>query len=284
MQIINKFFVCFVLLITQSICAQNFILEYQIGSFTSAYSFCINPAGYLYVTDVSSNEIIKLDTLGNILKTIGGYGWEASSFDFPLDVYANTLNVYIADKYNDRIQIFDKDLNYISSIAANSIENENYKFRYPTAVGVSAQGDIFILDSDNSRILKFNSSGNFLMQIGYYNSGDFALQNPKVFTIKDDKIFVIDSSHLLLYDLFGNNFYKTKLDYEPININSTSFAITINSSIIIYYSLIKNNVNTFEFTFFEPKIDDIIVDSLIFNSKLYILTSKNIYVYKIIAE
>lgn len=283
MKLSFRIYVSFIITLTSAY-AQNFIFDYQIGSFTNAISFHINPAGYLYVTDVSTNEIYKLDTLGNVLKIIGGYGFDENSFDFPLDIYANTLNVYVADKYNDRIQIFDKDLNYISSISANSIENENYKFRYPTGVGLSTQGDIFILDSDNPRILKYNSAGKFLMQIGYYDSGDYALQNPKVFTINDNNIFVLDSSHLLLFDLFGNNLYKVKLDYEAVNINSTSFAITISSQNKIYFSLTKDNVNNLDFTSFEPKIDEIIIDSLIFNSKLYILTQRNIYIYKIITD
>ena len=81
---------------------QSIIYSGQIGSFTSAKSFSINSLGYIYVSDVSSNEIIKLDTLGKVIKTVGGYGWNESSFDYPVDVFATPLNIYVADKNNNQ--------------------------------------------------------------------------------------------------------------------------------------------------------------------------------------
>lgn len=268
----------------KKIVAQTFLYQNQIGLFNSAYAFSINPSGYIYVTDAAENEIIKLDTLGNTLKTFGGYGFDNNSFDFPKDVTATTLNVYVADKFNDRIQIFDKDLNYISSLSANSIDNDSYKFRYPTGTAVSNQGDIFLIDSDNSRILKFTSTGKFLAEIGSREFGDFALQNPRAFTITDNKILVIDNNFLLIYDLFGNNISKIKFHEELININSTFSGITICTQKMIYFSLSMNNSQITEFKNFDPKIDDIISDCFIFNQKLFLLTPKTILIYKIISE
>jgi len=82
------------------------------GKFSNAVSFSINPVGSIYITDADKNEIIKLDTLGNELNRIGGYGWNPAAFDFPADIFAQTLKVYVADKNNNRIQVFDKDLNF----------------------------------------------------------------------------------------------------------------------------------------------------------------------------
>jgi hypothetical protein len=97
---------------------QELILLQEIGSFQSASSIAINQAGFIYVSNAGSNEIVKMDTLGNVIRTIGGYGWSASAFDYPIKIFANTLNVYVADRNNDRIQIFDKDLNYLSEISS----------------------------------------------------------------------------------------------------------------------------------------------------------------------
>jgi len=274
----------FLFLSNQKTQAQSFLFQNEIGSFNSAYAFSINPSGFIYVSDVAENEIIKLDTLGNSLKTFGGYGFDNNSFDFPIDITATTLNVYVADKFNDRIQIFDKDLNYISSLSANSIENDFYKFRYPSGTGISSQGDIFLIDSDNSRILKFTSTGKFLTEIGSRESGDFALQNPRALSIIDNKILVIDNNFLLIYDLFGNNISKLKFQEQLININSSFSGISLCSQKMIYYSLSKNNLQSLEFKIFDPQIEDLITDCLIFNQKLYLLTPKKILIYKIISE
>ncbi len=141
----------------------------EIGDFYQASSFSINAAGFIYVTDAGANEIIKLDTLGNELISIGGYGWSESAFDEPVDIFATTLNLYVADKNNHRIQFFDKDLNYLSEFGTNDIDNPDYAFAYPTSCATSNQGDFYILDSDNLRVLKYDLNGNFLIEIGNHD-------------------------------------------------------------------------------------------------------------------
>ena len=73
------------------------------GDFTEATSFAINPAGFIYVTDAGENELIKLDTLGNVLIKRGGYGWTNATFDNPVHVFAQTLRIAVSDKNNHRI-------------------------------------------------------------------------------------------------------------------------------------------------------------------------------------
>ena len=103
--------------------SQQYILNGTIGNFRNASSFYVTSAGFIYVTDISSDEIIKIDTLGNKLKDAGGYGWTESTFDYPSDVFATPLNVYVSDKNNHRIERFDKNLNYISQLFTRNNEN-----------------------------------------------------------------------------------------------------------------------------------------------------------------
>jgi len=263
---------------------QSIIYSGQMGSFTSAKSFSINSLGYIYVSDVSSNEIIKLDTLGKVIKSIGGYGWNESSFDYPVDVFATPLNIYVADKNNNRVQLFDKDLNFISFSSTQDSDDDRIKFRYPICSAVSTQGDIFILDSDNRRILKFNSRWEYQTSIGSFDAGSFALVNPKHFIITNDaKILVVDSKYLFLFDQFGNGIKKIQLPFEPENINSTYRIISVNDkSQIAFFA--DNDLESINFnpTIFKPKLEDDIEDSIIYNSKLYLLTKSTILIYKIV--
>ena len=263
---------------------QAIVYSGQIGSFTNAKSFSINSLGYIYISDVSSNEIIKLDTLGKVIKSIGGYGWNESSFDFPVDVFATPLNIYVADKNNNRIQLFDKDLNFISFFSTQDTDDDRIKFRYPLSSAVSSQGYIFILDSDNKRILKFNSRWEYQTSIGSYDAGSFALENPKHFIITNDaKILVVDSKYLFLFDQFGNGIKKIQLPFEPENINSTFRIVSINDkSQISFFSDSDSESPNFNPTTFKPKLGDDLEDSIIYNSKLYLLTKSSIYIYKIV--
>ena len=167
-----KYYLLFLLLINQKTAyGQTFVPSGNIGSFTAAKSFSINSAGFIFVTDTSSNELIKVDTLGKVIKTIGGYGWQESLFDNPVDVFATTLNVYVSDKNNNRVQFFDKDLNFLSQLTTQNTTDSRYIFNYPTCSAVSNQGDLFVLDSDNNRILKFNIRGEFQLTIGSFDAG-----------------------------------------------------------------------------------------------------------------
>ncbi|MCX6174295.1 MAG: NHL repeat-containing protein [Ignavibacteriales bacterium] len=263
---------------------QTIIYSGQIGSFNSAKSFSINSLGYIYVSDVSSNEIIKLDTLGKVIKSIGGYGWKESSFDYPIDVFAAPLNIYVADKNNNRIQLFDKDLNFLSYFSTQDSDDDRIKFRYPLSSAISSQGDIFILDSDNRRILKFNQRWEFQTSIGNYEAGPFALVNPKHFAITSNtKVLVADSQNLIMFDQFGNGIKKIQLPFEPVNINATFQTICVNDkSQIAYFADSDLESNNFNPTIFKPKLEDDIEDSFLYNSKIYLLTKSTILIYKIV--
>jgi hypothetical protein len=265
--------------------AQTLVPQGQIGNFNTASSFSLNPAGFIFVSDAGKDEVIKLDTLGNIIKSIGGYGWTESSFDNPSDVYANTLNVYVSDKNNNRIQLFDKDLNYLSQFSTQSSTDDRIVFRYPTGSAVSTQGDLFILDSDNNRILKYNMKGEFQLTIGGYDAGTFSLEVPKQFTVSNSEIFVIDSNWLVIFDQFGNGLKKIKLPFAATNINSVYQYICVNDKSVIVLldgsTLVNDN---FSQTSFSPKIDEDVVDSFVFNTKLYLLTKNSIFIYKIVSN
>lgn len=259
---------------------QDLIFFAEIGSFHSASSISINQAGFIFVADAGSNEIVKLDTLGNVRRTIGGYGWSASAFDFPIDVFANTLNVFVADKNNDRIQIFDKDLNYLSEISSRKFSNEKINFRYPIGVTVNSQGDLFILDSDNTRILKFNYKGDFLNEVGGYQSSSYVLSNPLSFTINLlNQLMVLDGENLIVFDQFGNLLNRIKLadEFRKINFSIDRVILIGEHKINFYTDYIREPNKTFS-NLPEEKIIDVVS----FNKKLYILTEKKLSVYKIL--
>lgn len=263
--------------------AQSFVPAGQIGLFSGAKSFSINSAGFIFVSDAAKNEIVKLDTLGNVIRTIGGYGWVQSAFDNPVDIFANTLNVYISDKNNHRIQIFDKDLNFLSAFSTQNSSDERIIFRYPTCAAVSTQGDLFILDSDNKRILKFNLVGEFQVAFGSFDWGKFALSNPKQFVITGSaKILVLDSPVLIMYDQFGNGVRKFQLPFAANNINSTFQLICVNDkSQIAFFAGSNLESGLSSPTIFNPHIEEEILDAFVFNSKLYLLIKNSILIYKI---
>src|SRR3990172_10415869 len=168
----------YLLLFSFEILAQNFVLDYSFGNFSSAAAFSISSSGFIFIADDGDDSLIKLDTLGNVIKEIGGYGWSESAFDTPSDIIANSLNVYVCDKQNHRVQAFDKDLNFISELYTRERDNPEERFGYPLSCALSSMGDLYVLDSENIRVLKFDLFGNYIQNFGGFDGGIFSLKNP----------------------------------------------------------------------------------------------------------
>ena len=138
-----------------------------------------------------------------------------SAFDTPVDVFANTLNILVCDKQNHRVQAFDKDLNFISELYTRESENPDERFGYPLSCALSSMGDLYVLDSENIRVLKFDLFGNFIQNFGGFDWGIYSLNHPKRLTVNfDNSVLVLDDTLLIVYDQFGNG-------REKINLNKT---------------------------------------------------------------
>lgn len=271
------------LLLSSFIYSQNVVYRSSIGEFENAAAFTFTPSGFFYITDAAKNEIVKLDTLGNITHSIGGYGWSTSTFDEPVDIYATDLRVYVTDKNNNRIQVFDKDLNYLFLLQTDKHVEETRNFFYPTSCATSIQGDIYILDSDNSRIMKYNSEGNFIIEFGGYESGKFSLVDPtKLGIAHDSKLFILGDNLLTVFDQFGMGLFKLKLNFYATNLNITFDNLVINDDKEIY-NLNLRTPNNILGKIILPEIPDdkIIIEALIYNSCLYVLSENEILVYSI---
>ncbi len=261
--------------------SQNFQYERSIGTFKNATSFYINPAGVVYITDDVTDEVLQIDTLGNLINLIGGYGWEINAFDDPVDVFADALKVFVTDKNNHRIQRFDKNLNFIFQFYTRDNDIEEERFGYPLSAVPSNLGDVFILDSENNRILKFDLFGNYLMAIGGYDYGSYFLHDPKQLAISmQNNIYVLDGKEIYIYDNYGTAIGDIEIPEEMRSIRIIFQWLTINSDKKIYIS----NLNSKERKLIEVTLngydDEIeIVSSLVFNAKLYVLTPKSILIF-----
>lgn len=259
---------------------QPFVYQGSIGSFRDASAFCITSAGFLYVTDKGSDEVYKLDTLGNKLKDAGGYGWTESTFDQPSDVFATPLNVYVCDKNNHRIERFDKNLNFISQLYTREDQNTDERFGFPLGCVTSNQGDMYILDSENKRIIKFNSFGDFVQNFGGFDAGIYSLNNPQKLAVSpDNNIYVLDNKRLVIFDQYGNGIKIINLDEKFIGINIVGYYLTLNSASEIFIAnLNKQDVELTKAQLVaSPK--DSFVSSIIFNGKLYALTKNEICIF-----
>jgi len=182
-----------------------FVEQRAVGSFQQATRLTVNPQGWVYVIDAERNAVFLLNDSDSAVAAVGGYGWTMTTFDRPTGLATDGLNVYVSDYNNHRIQRFDRFLNFVSSFSTRDTDFVAARFGYPRGVALSRLGDMFILDGENSRILKFVGSTQFERSFGGIDDQRGKVEEPiKILVGSNDHVYVLEQARLLEYDYFGN--------------------------------------------------------------------------------
>lgn len=143
------------------------------GQFTIVRDLCFDKNGNLYVvsheTGTSDNpKVQKFDNSFNFVLSLGSKGTATSQFNEPWGIAVDTsMNIYVADRGNGRIQVFSPSGIFTDSFSTNLQE--------PTGVLVT-ENAIYVADYSSSQyystIKKFDLQGNYLLQWGEKGDGD----------------------------------------------------------------------------------------------------------------
>ncbi len=182
-----------------------FVEENVVGSFQHATRITLLPSGGVAVVDAGTNSIIVYPRVDDEPLMVGGYGWTTTTFDTPTSVTTDGLNIYVADFGNHRIQRFDRRLNYISTLSTRGSIETGERFGYPVGVALSRQGDLYVLDSENLRVVKFNARSTIERTFGGIEQERGRIRKPlKIVVTGEDRVFVLEPDRVLEYDAFGN--------------------------------------------------------------------------------
>lgn len=86
------------------------------GSFFNAFGIYINSTGHIHIADTGSNVIKVFSNGGTYLKTIGSAGTGSGQYYNPSGIWMNSSHIFIADTFNNRIQITDLSGNTVDTI------------------------------------------------------------------------------------------------------------------------------------------------------------------------
>ncbi len=162
--------------------------------------------GNVYVLDAEKATLTLLDRNLATIAVIGQPGWDNGRFDRPAAVWArNGMDVFVADYGNHRIQRFDRQLAFVSSLSTRESDNPDERFGYPTDVALSRLGDLYVCDGENQRVLRINRLSQVEKVIGGFDAGEGKLERPtKIGIGPDDDLYVLDGARILVFDAFGN--------------------------------------------------------------------------------
>ena len=105
------------------------------------------------------------------IRTWGRKGTGTGDFYLPYGIAADAAgNIFVADTYNNRIQMFDMNGTYIRSWGQKGTGQGDLIVPYDVAV--DGQGNVYVADTYNFRVQKFDSTGRFILQWGRKGKGN----------------------------------------------------------------------------------------------------------------
>jgi hypothetical protein len=139
-------------------------------------------------------------------------------------------------------------------------------------------GDLFVLDVENKRVIKYDAMHNYNTAFGDFNWGRYSLNSPqKIHLLDDDKLGVLDGQKLVVFDFYGNGTSIINLPDSIIDYAFKNKLLFLNTATEIYFR------PTAESPFKKlpiPSIQSDIVSIEINGSALYILTATKIYILR----
>jgi uncharacterized protein (TIGR03663 family) len=156
-----------------------------------------------------SSQVIKADNVW------GSEGAQPGQFEAPRGVaLAPDGSVYVADSRNNRIEKFDatgKLLLTWGTLGSLDLKTANPgTFNEPWGVAVAADGTVYVADTWNHRIQKFDPNGKFLLMWGVFGQGETpdAFWGPRSIAIDGQgRIYVSDTGNkrIVVFDANGKS-------------------------------------------------------------------------------
>lgn len=94
-------------------------------------------------------------------------------------------------KWNNQPKV---SLEYIKNIGDLESEDENVLFYMPSDIAIDKEGNVYVLDSGNHRIQKFDADGNFLASFGRQGQGPGEFQYPQSIDLDEQGFMYVSDS------------------------------------------------------------------------------------------
>jgi len=172
----------------------------------------VDTQGNVYVADQLSYVVQKFTADGAFVTEWGSYGGGHDQFG-PIGGLATDAagDVYVVDSSHDRIEKFDSNGNFIRDWGRRGSELGEFDFgssedpSQPPGGGIAVSGNyVFVADSGNNRIERFNLEGGEAMEWGSKGSGPGEFSYPRGVAANASEVIVSDDDNHRI-EKFGPN-------------------------------------------------------------------------------
>ncbi|MCH8849194.1 MAG: TIGR03663 family protein [Chloroflexi bacterium] len=168
------------------------------GEFKEPAGITVDADGNLYVVDRLNQRVQKFDADGQFVTMVGEQGNEVGQFhnpntadpafaaDGPWGVGTDAAgNVYVADTWNHRVQVFSSDLEFTRVLGEDLFG--------PRDITFDADGDLLLVDTGNHRVREYAADGGLKTSFGSNGGDEGQFNEPSSITVSaSGDIYVAD--------------------------------------------------------------------------------------------
>ncbi len=163
----------------------------------------VDTQGDVYVADQLSYVVQKFSDTGAFVGEWGTYGGGHGQFG-PIGGLATDTagNVYVVDSSHNRIEKFDPNGNFLTQWGRKGSEPGEFSFgssqdyTKPPGGGIAVSGGyVYVADSGNNRIERFNLEGGEVMEWGTKGSGPGQFSYPRGVAANASEVLVADDDN-----------------------------------------------------------------------------------------
>jgi uncharacterized protein (TIGR03663 family) len=169
------------------------------------------PAAAAAAAEVKDPYVARIIAATQQIGTTGVAGKGPGQFTSPRAVAVDGQSrIYVADSGNNRVQVFNPDGSFLRQFGSTcKLDTKEGcqgdgrgQFNEPWGIAVDQEGNVYVSDTWNHRVQKFDKDGKFVNQWGVFEStgGElgkpFAFYGPRQVTIgKDGKVYIMDTGN-----------------------------------------------------------------------------------------
>jgi DNA-binding beta-propeller fold protein YncE len=144
----------------------------------------VSDAGNLYITDLSNDYVVSLDSFGEFETYIGEFG------STPADISVSDGRLHFLDRASRSIVVYDLFGGELARYPMREAEE-------PVSIDIDSHGNAYVADRTGGKVLVYGPQGALLSLIDSWRDRKFA--SPSSVSVGDSRLVITDSSQSLVY-------------------------------------------------------------------------------------
>jgi YD repeat-containing protein len=204
------------------------------GQFKDPGLAAVDASGDVWVVDTENARIEKFSSSGSFIAAYGSKGTGDGQFSHPWGIAINqsTGSVFVSDLGNHRIEKFSEEGTFEMAIGwgvkngkaeletctteckAGIVGSGPGQLHEPSGLAINANGDVWVVDEANDRVVEFSATGQYLSEFGSEGSGNGQLNSPQGIAISEGELYVADTGNSRIEEFSPDGSYLGQFGAE----------------------------------------------------------------------